>query len=57
MIRKVLFTTTLAALTLTSAACNTVQGLGRDIESVGREGEEVISFAPIESEQEVQPVR
>lgn len=24
------------------AACNTVQGLGQDIESVGRKGEEVI---------------
>lgn len=43
MIRKTLITAALAALTLTSAACNTVQGLGQDIESVGREGEEVIS--------------
>ena len=42
MIRKTIFAATLAALTLTSAACNTVQGLGRDIESVGRAGEEAI---------------
>ena len=45
MIRKTIFATALAALTLSSAACNTIQGLGRDIESVGREGEEVISQA------------
>ncbi|MEP3420333.1 MAG: entericidin A/B family lipoprotein [Erythrobacter sp.] len=42
MIRKTIITAALAALTLTSAACNTVQGLGRDIESVGRTGEEII---------------
>lgn len=28
---------------LTLAACNTVQGVGRDIESVGQKGEEVIN--------------
>lgn len=33
----------LAALSMGVAACNTVQGLGQDIESVGRKGEEVIS--------------
>ena len=43
MIRKTVIAAALAALTLSSAACNTVQGLGQDIESVGREGEEVIS--------------
>lgn len=43
MIRKTFIAATLAAITLTSAACNTVQGLGQDIESVGREGEEVIN--------------
>jgi entericidin B len=31
------------ALVLLLAACNTVQGAGRDIESVGRTGEEVIN--------------
>ena len=40
--RKTALVTALAALTLSSAACNTVQGLGEDIESVGRTGEEVI---------------
>ncbi|QGP78395.1 entericidin A/B family lipoprotein [Sphingobium sp. CAP-1] len=29
-------------LLTTLAACNTVQGVGRDIESVGRAGKEVI---------------
>jgi entericidin B len=43
MIRKTVIAAALAALTLTSAACNTVQGLGRDIESVGNKGEEVIT--------------
>ncbi len=57
MIRKTVIAAALAALTLTSAACNTVQGLGRDIESVGREGEEVISHAPVETQQDVQAVR
>ncbi len=37
----------LAAIGLTSAfllgACNTVQGVGQDIESVGKAGEEVIN--------------
>ena len=28
---------------LAFAGCNTVQGLGQDIESVGRKGEEVIN--------------
>jgi predicted small secreted protein len=31
-----------ATLVVCLAACNTVQGLGQDIESVGRKGEEVI---------------
>ncbi|MEE9434817.1 MAG: entericidin EcnAB [Sphingorhabdus sp.] len=29
--------------TMLVAACNTVKGLGRDIESVGKAGEEVIN--------------
>ena len=48
MIRTALLAATLGALTLTTAACNTVKGLGRDIESVGEAGEEVISEAPTE---------
>ncbi|MEL7199122.1 MAG: Entericidin EcnA/B family protein [Pseudomonadota bacterium] len=46
MIRTTLTATALGALTLTTTACNTVKGLGRDIESVGEAGEEVISEAP-----------
>ncbi|MEM9086973.1 MAG: Entericidin EcnA/B family protein [Pseudomonadota bacterium] len=32
----------LAALSLGATACNTVQGLGEDIQSVGKAGEEAI---------------
>ena len=32
-----------SAALLVLAACNTVQGVGRDIESVGRAGEEAIN--------------
>lgn len=41
MLRKYL-SLALFAGTLMIAACNTVQGAGEDIKSVGREGEEVI---------------
>ncbi|MEM9312715.1 MAG: Entericidin EcnA/B family protein [Pseudomonadota bacterium] len=34
---------TLAALSLSAAACNTVKGLGEDITSVGEAGEDVIN--------------
>jgi len=58
MIRKTAFSITLATLAIAATGCNTVQGLGRDIESVGREGEEVISYAPIEKhEQNAQDAR
>ena len=43
MIRKTLLTAAAAALALSATACNTVQGLGQDIESVGRTGEDVIN--------------
>lgn len=42
MIRTTIIAGALAALTLTSAACNTVKGLGDDIKSVGETGEEAI---------------
>jgi predicted small secreted protein len=35
-------TTALLAATILLAACNTVKGIGRDIESVGQAGERVI---------------
>lgn len=41
--QKAILAAVLGAFAVTTAACNTVQGLGRDIESVGREGEEVIN--------------
>ena len=41
--RKFVAAVMLASVALGPAACNTVQGLGRDIESVGRKGEEVIN--------------
>jgi predicted small secreted protein len=40
--RKVI-TATLIAASLILSACNTVKGLGRDIESVGEAGERVIN--------------
>ena len=43
MIRKTLIAAVLGALTLTSTtACNTVDGLGDDIKSVGRAGKRAI---------------
>ena len=42
MLRKILLTLGIAAFSLTATACNTVKGLGNDIESVGREGDEAI---------------
>lgn len=57
MIRKIVLTAALGALTLGATGCNTVKGLGRDIESVGRKGEEVISYAPPASREEAQPAR
>ena len=40
--RKIV-TAFLLSASLLTAACNTVQGAGKDIESVGKEGEEVIN--------------
>lgn len=40
--RKLIFAFGLAAMTLTTAACNTVKGLGNDIESVGEAGSDAI---------------
>ena len=37
--RALILTAALAALVLSTAACNTVKGLGRDIESVGEAGD------------------
>ncbi|MEP2103495.1 MAG: entericidin A/B family lipoprotein [Parasphingorhabdus sp.] len=40
--RKIL-TSLIISSTLVLAACNTVQGVGQDIESVGRAGEDAIN--------------
>lgn len=40
--RKLLAALTLAAVSVSLGACNTVKGLGEDIGSVGRAGEEAI---------------
>jgi len=42
MIRTAIIAAALAALTFTTAACNTVEGAGEDIKSVGRAGKRVI---------------
>ncbi|ALE17027.1 hypothetical protein AMC99_01737 [Altererythrobacter epoxidivorans] len=36
-VRKTLIAAALAAMTLTSAACNTVRGAGQDLESVAND--------------------
>ncbi len=43
MIKKVLLAVAAASIALSASACNTVKGVGRDIESVGQGGEEVIN--------------
>ena len=41
--RKFMLSIGLAATVLTVSACATVKGLGKDIESVGKAGEDVIN--------------
>jgi predicted small secreted protein len=43
MVRKVIFSVALASLFVGLAACNTVKGAGRDIESVGKAGSDAIN--------------
>ena len=43
MTRKAIIAATLAALAVSTSACNTVKGLGEDIKSVGEAGEEAIN--------------
>jgi entericidin B len=42
VIRTTIIALALAALTLTTTACNTVEGLGEDIQSVGRAGKRAV---------------
>lgn len=39
MLRKTIIALAAGAIVLTASACNTVKGLGRDIESVGQAGD------------------
>ncbi len=42
MVRKIILAAGIVALSLTATACNTVKGLGRDVESVGEAGDRAI---------------
>jgi predicted small secreted protein len=42
VVRKFIVTLALGGIVLAATACNTVKGLGRDIESVGQAGDEAI---------------
>lgn len=42
MVRKLIFALAVGSIALAATACNTVKGAGRDIESVGQAGEDVI---------------
>ncbi len=42
MARKIILVFTAAVFALSATACNTVKGLGRDIESVGDAGDRAI---------------
>lgn len=39
MVRKIILAMALGGVALTATACNTVKGVGRDIESVGQAGD------------------
>ena len=43
MIRKIIIAAGVAAIALSATACNTVKGLGRDVESVGQAGDDAIN--------------
>ena len=42
MLRKIVITLAAAATVASLSACNTVKGLGRDIQSVGQAGDDAI---------------
>lgn len=43
MFRNVVFALTIGCFALTATACNTVKGLGNDIESVGKAGDRAVN--------------
>ncbi len=42
MVRKFILALAVSGIVLTAAACNTVKGVGRDIQSVGEAGDRAI---------------
>lgn len=42
MFRKIILATLASSIVLGASACNTVKGLGRDIESVGNAGDKAM---------------
>jgi len=42
MIRTAIFAIAVGALALTATACNTVKGMGKDIQSAGQAGDDAI---------------
>lgn len=42
MVRKIVLALAAGGIILTASACNTVKGLGRDIESVGQAGDKAM---------------
>ena len=42
MVRKIILALALGGVALSATACNTVKGLGNDVESVGEAGDKVI---------------
>jgi entericidin B len=43
MFKKLILAAVVGAIALTASACNTVKGAGRDIESVGKAGDDAIN--------------
>lgn len=43
MVKKLVLAVVAGGIVFSAAACNTVKGAGRDVESVGRAGEKVIN--------------
>ena len=42
MVRKLILAVALSGIALSATACNTVKGLGRDVESVGEAGDKAL---------------
>ncbi|MDD3798328.1 MAG: Entericidin EcnA/B family protein [Novosphingobium sp.] len=42
MVRKLILALAISGIALTATACNTVKGLGRDIESVGQTADDAM---------------